>query len=105
MGVAAVLLYSAPIWVMTFSILFLHEQFGWWKGIALLLAVLGTALVGKIYDLAGAQISLVGLLAGLGAGIGYACYILFNKAALQRHYQLWTINAYALGIGALLMCL
>ena len=103
MGVAAVLLYTAPIWVMIFSTVFLHEPFGWWKGIALLLAVMGTALVGKIYDLAGTQISMVGLLAGLGAGIGYACYILFNKAALQRNYRPWTINAYALGIGALLM--
>jgi drug/metabolite transporter, DME family len=51
MGMAAVLLYTAPIWVMIFSALFLHEHFDWWKGISLLLAVLGTALVGKIYDL------------------------------------------------------
>jgi drug/metabolite transporter (DMT)-like permease len=88
---------------MLYSSMFLHEHFGRWKLFALLLAVVGTALIGKIYDLEGAQVSLLGLFAGLGAGIGYACYILFNKAALQRNYQPWTINAYALGMGALWM--
>ena len=103
MGVAAVLLYTAPIWVTIFSVVIYHEHFDLRKGSALLLATVGAALVGKVYYLISAQINLLGFLAGLGAGIGYATYILFNKAALQRNYQPWTVNAYALGIGALWM--
>ena len=105
MGVAAVLLYTAPIWVTLFSTFYYHEQLDMRKGVALLLATVGAALVGKVYLLMSAQISIIGFLAGLGAGIGYAMYILFNKAALQRNYQPWTVNAYSLGIGALWMLL
>jgi drug/metabolite transporter (DMT)-like permease len=102
-GVAAVLLYTAPIWVTLYSVFFFHERIELRLSIALLLAVAGVALVSQIYSQSAKILTLVGILAGLGAGIGYASYILFNKSALQRDYQLWTVNAYALGIGALLM--
>ena len=51
MGVATVLLNTAPIWVMIFSALYFHEHFGLWKGISLVLAVIGTALIGKIHSI------------------------------------------------------
>ena len=51
MGVATVLLNTAPIWVMIFSALYFHEHFGLWKGISLILAFIGTALIGKIHSI------------------------------------------------------
>lgn len=101
MGVAAVLMYTAPAWVTVFSLFLFGERLTARKIGALGLAVSGCALVGRAYDLAGVRLNLTGLLAGLGAGLGYGCYILFGKAASQRHYSAWTTMAYALGLGAL----
>lgn len=103
MGVAAVLMYTAPAWVALFSAAFLGERMNRRKACALALAVAGAALVGKVYHLAGARLNLAGLATGLGAGIGYACYILFSKTAAQRGYSPWATLAYALGLGALFL--
>jgi DME family drug/metabolite transporter len=44
----------------------------------------------------------VGLLAGLGAGLTYACYSIFGKTALRR-YSPFTTVVYALGVGAVFL--
>ena len=49
--------------------------------------------------------SSLGLLASLGAGLGYAAYILINKRISQYGYSTWTVNAYDLGIGVLVLLL
>lgn len=100
-GVAAVLMYTAPMWVTAFGALFLREPLTRRKGGALALAVMGCALVGRVYDLADARFDWLGLLAGLGAGVTYGAHILFGKAAAQRGYSPWSVEAYALGLGAL----
>ena len=102
MGMAAVLMYTAPAWVTLFSALFLGEHLDWLKGGALLLSCAGCALVSRAYDLVGVRLNLLGILAGLGAGLTYGLYTLFSKVA-QRRYTAWTTLAYALGIGALFM--
>jgi DME family drug/metabolite transporter len=48
------------------------------------------------------RLNLLGILAGLGAGLTYGLYTLFSKVA-QRRYTAWTTLAYALGLGALFM--
>jgi drug/metabolite transporter, DME family len=103
MGVAAVLMYTAPIWVTLLSALFMRESIDRRKWIALFLAVAGSGLVGRVYDLEGVRVNFAGLLAGIGAGLGYGSYILFSKSAARRHYNPWTTLAYALGIGALFL--
>jgi drug/metabolite transporter, DME family len=103
MGVAAVLMYTAPVWVTLFSVLFLGERIDRRKGSALLLAVAGMFLVGGVYDLEGIRLNLFGLLAGIGAGLGYGSYILFSKSAARRNYNPWITLAYALGIGAIFL--
>lgn len=103
MGVAAVLMYTAPVWVTLLSAAFLRESVDRRKWIALLLAVAGSGLVGRVYDLEGVRLNFSGLLAGIGAGLGYGSYILFSKSAARRHYNPWTTLAYALGIGALFL--
>jgi len=102
MGVAAVLMYTAPAWVTVLSAIFLQEPLGWLKVVALLLACAGCALVGRVYDLQSVRLNLVGILAGLGAGLTYGLYTMFSKIA-QRRYSAWTTLAYALGVGALFM--
>jgi len=102
MGIAAVLMYTAPIWVTLFDTLFAGEPVTRSKLAALLLAVSGCALVSRAYDLGAVHFDAVGILLGLGAGIAYGTYTLFSKA-LQRRYSALTTLAYALGIGALFL--
>ena len=90
LAVSAILLYTSPIFVMLFSVMFLHESFTVQKGIALLLAFGGCVLV----SFGGAlQISLPGLALGFGSGIGYALYSIFTAIALGRYHTL-TITFY-----------
>ncbi|MDW8068259.1 MAG: EamA family transporter [Anaerolineae bacterium] len=99
MGVAAVLMYTAPVWVSLYSMLFLGERWTLWRGGVLLMAFVGCALVGRAYDLTGIRLNGPGLLAGLGAGITYGAYTVFSKVAQRRHTA-WATLAWALGIGA-----
>ena len=102
MGMAAVLMYTAPAWVTLLSTIFFKERLGGPKIIAVLLACGGCALVGQVYNLASVRLNLLGILAGLGAGLTYGLYTLFSKVA-QRRYTSWATLAYALGLGALFM--
>jgi DME family drug/metabolite transporter len=102
-GVAAVLMYMAPAWVALLSIPLFGERLTAPKTVALLLALLGAALVGRVYDLVGLRIRGLGIAAGLGASLGYALYVLFCKAAARRGYRPWTALAFALALGALFL--
>jgi len=102
MGIAAVLMYTAPAWVTVLSAVFLKERLSGLKVAAVLLACGGCALVGQVYDLASVRLNLLGILAGLGAGLTYGLYTLFSKVA-QRRYTSWTTLAYALGLGTTFM--
>jgi DME family drug/metabolite transporter len=99
MGVAAVLQYVAPAWVMLFSVLFWHERVTGIRVVALALALTGVALVGRIYDLSGTHLSLLGVAAALATSLTYAAYILLIKTASQRGYSPKTILFYGLAIG------
>ena len=102
MGVAAVLMYTAPAWVALISAMFLGEELGLLKVGALVLAVCGCALVGRVYDLESVRLNFLGILAGLGAGLTYGLYTIFSKVA-QSRYTAWTTLAYALGFGAVFL--
>mgnify|MGYP005834772775 CR=1 FL=1 len=101
-GVAAVLMYTAPAWVTATSALLLGERLTGSKALALALAIAGAALVARAYRLEDLSLNAAGLLYGLGAGLGYGIYILFNKVAVRRHAP-WTVLVFAWAFGALFM--
>jgi len=105
MGIASVLLYSAPVWVAIFGILFQGDRLNSKKVLALVLSISGSVLIAGIYNMDEFRMSVWGLLTGLGAGIGYAAYILLNKQLTIKGYSTWTVNAYGLGIGSLVLLL
>jgi len=102
MSVAAVLLYTAPTWVALISAMFLGERLTPVKLVAVTLAMVGCALVARVYDVRGLQLNWLGIVAGLGAGLTYALYSVFNKIGLRRHDG-WTVLAYGLLAGSVFL--
>ncbi len=93
LSVAAVLLYTAPAFVMLMSAVLFKEEMSVQKLSALLLAFLGCAFVSGIVGGAGA-LSASGILYGLGAGFGYALFSIFGRYALEKGYSSLTISFY-----------
>ena len=98
MAMAVVLMYTAPAWVTLIAWRFFGEGLDKPKLIALVLAFGGCVLVARIYDPAQVRLNAGGILFGLGAGVTYGLYTIFNKQAL-RSYNPWTTMVYALGFG------
>ena len=93
MSVAAVLLYTAPVFVMLMSAAVFHEAITPIKLLALVLTFLGCMLVTGLLPLGSTSISLQTILYGLGSGFGYALYTIFGKFALQK-YSSATVSFY-----------
>lgn len=93
LSVAAVLLYTAPVFVMLLSAPLFGEKLSLGKAAAAAVAVVGCAFVSGIVG-GGAKLSAAGLLYGLGAGLGYALYSVFSRYALRRGYSSATISLY-----------
>lgn len=93
LSVAAVLLYTAPAFVMLFSLIFFKEKMTIPKAISLVLAVLGCAMTTGVIG-GTLSVTLFGFLFGLGSGVCYALYSIFSRFALNRGYEPFTITFY-----------
>ena len=94
MSVAAVLLYTAPVFVTLMSALFFHESITPPKLLALAVTFAGCTLVTGLFPLGQEPISPATILFGLGSGFGYALYSIFSKFALKK-YSPATISFYS----------
>lgn len=102
-AVAAILLYTAPAFVLLLSRVFLGECLNAGKITALSVTFIGCGLVVGILPAGlNESISLYGLAAGLGAGFGYALYSIFGKFALRR-YSAVTVSVYTFIFAAAVM--
>lgn len=102
LAVAAILLYTAPTFVVILSAVLFHEKITKGKLIALIVAFLGCSFVSGIW---GGSLSLTprGFLLGLGSGFFYGLYSIFGRFALN-HYKPFTVTFYTFlfaGLGAL----
>ena len=93
MATAAVLLYTAPIFVMLMSALLFREKLTGRKIISLALAFGGCALVCGVGS-GSASLSTAGILLGLGSGFGYALYSIFSRVSLNQGLSSITITVY-----------
>lgn len=89
---AALLLYTAPIFVMLLSLFLFKEKFTAAKACALLATFSGCACITGVFDTS-LNLSLSAVIFGLGSGIGYALYSIFGKFAVRK-YSSATITAY-----------
>ena len=102
LSVAAVLLYTAPTFVMIFSIILFKEKITLQKIIALVLSFMGCMFVTGVMT-GNIQITLQGFLFGILSGICYALYSIFSRFALERDYDPLTILIYTFLIAGIFM--
>lgn len=99
MSVAAVLLYTAPIFVMMMSAVLFREKINGKKLLALFMTFSGCLLVTGLIAGGDERLSTAAIFTGLGSGIGYALYTIFGKYALRK-YGAKTVTAYTFIVGA-----
>lgn len=102
MSVAAVLLYTSPVFVLVFSAILFKEKVTKRKIVCIFIALMGCVFVtGIIGD--SSYISVSGILFGLGSGLGYGLYSIFSRFALNKGYKAFTIIFYSFVFSALSM--
>ena len=90
-GVAVILLYTSPIFIAILARILFHEPFTRQKFLALLLMLVGCALVSGIVD-GKPTLTLAGLATGLSSGLCYGLYTIFGRYAQKRGYSTATIT-------------
>ena len=101
-AVATVIIYTAPALVTVLAVRLLHEKFNRPKLFALVLTIIGCALVARVYDLAQVQLNAVGIAFGLGSACTFATYSLMGRL-MTRRYSPWTSLFYAFLFGLLFL--
>lgn len=91
-SVPALLLYTAPVFVMVISLILFREKITKKKLAALVMTFSGLMLITGVFS-GNERISWSVVLLGLGSGLGYALYSIFGKYLIPRYDSL-TITAY-----------
>ena len=97
---AAVLLYTAPAFVMVLTRVFFGEAFTRRKLCSLVLTFFGCVLVTGVLG-SETPLSVAGILFGLGSGLGYGLYTIFGKFAMDRGYSAQGITFYTFLVAAI----
>lgn len=91
--VAVVLMYTAPVMVMSFSVVFMGERLTPLKGLAVAVMLAGCVLVSGI--IGDSDFSLWGLVFGLISGVMYSTYNVLTKFEMQKGINPLTASTYA----------
>ena len=96
LSLAAVLLSTSPIFVMLMAEVLFHEKITIRKAGCMLLAIIGCILASGLPEQAGgADLSLSGILLGVGAAVFYALYSIFSRKATDKGYHTYTVIFYS----------
>ncbi len=102
-AVANILMYTSPVWILIFSIIFFNEKITAKKLTCIALAFWGCAFATGIISTGNLRFTPLGILTGLGSGLFYGLYSVFGKIALKK-YDSVTVTLYTVifaGIGSL----
>lgn len=103
LSIAAILLYTAPAFVMILSAFLFKEKLTKVKLLALMLSFVGLMFVTGVFN-SSERMTLKILFIGLGAGLGYALYSIFGRYALERGYGSYTISFYTFLFATIATC-
>lgn len=93
LSVAAVLLYTAPFFVVILSVFLFKEKLTFKKVCALLVAFVGCLFVTGVLGSKG-RLTPVAIIFGLLTGLGYALYTIFSRILIDKGYNTFTITFY-----------
>jgi drug/metabolite transporter (DMT)-like permease len=99
-AVAVVLIYLFPTFVTIGGWLLFREPVGRAHVAALALALVGCALVVRVYDPQVFRVSWLGAVVGIGTALAHSVYVLFGQRAASS-YSPWTTLTYTMVFGAL----
>lgn len=100
---AVILLYTAPVFVTVYSAMFFGEKFTTGKAIGLVATLSGCVLaVGGFGADYTTEVSILGIVYGILAGVTYASYTIMGKISLDN-YSPVTVTTYSLFFGALIL--
>lgn len=89
---AVILMYTAPVFVLIYSVIFLGEKLNAVKTISIFLMLVGCALVSGIVG--GMEFSLWGIIFGMISGITYSAYNIFTKILTLHKVPAVTVTSY-----------
>lgn len=98
LAVAAILLYTAPAFVVILSAILFRDKLTKGKLAALILAFLGCTFVSGIWS-GGLTVTAWGLILGVASGFFYGLYSIFGRYALL-HYHPLTVTFYTFAFAA-----
>ena len=82
---AVVLMYTAPVFVMIYSVMFLSEKMTKTKCISVILMIFGCTFVSGILN--GFKFNATGILIGLVSGISYSLYNILTRIEMMKKYD------------------
>lgn len=100
LSAAAILLYTAPCFVILMSVPLFREKLDRRKLVAMLMAFCGCCLVSGTAS-GNQRLSIVGVLLGMTSGICYALFSIFSRFAINKGYGTLTINFYSCLLAAI----
>lgn len=92
LGIASILLYTAPCFILIISHFLFDERITMRKGVAIGLALVGSIISTGIIGGGGGSITGLTFLIGLGSGIAYALYSIIGRIALKKYNWLTVIT-------------
>lgn len=95
LSLAAILLCSAPVFVLLISAFLFHEKITLKKVICMVLAIIGCAMLSGVFETSGLQWSFRGLLMGVAAALCNAIFIITSKIVAQRGCSSFTVALYS----------
>lgn len=96
LSLAAVLLSLAPIYVLIFAYIVFREKITSKKIICMILAIFGCILMTGLLENSLSSIPLHGIMAGIGAGLFWAVYLMASKKSIENGKHTYTILFYSI---------
>ena len=96
LSLAATLLSIAPIFVLIFAYVVFREKITRRKFVCMILAIAGCMLMTGVLESNIANISIYGIILGIGAGVFWAIYLMASKKSIEQGNHTFTILFYSI---------
>ncbi|ADC47447.1 hypothetical protein mru_1597 [Methanobrevibacter ruminantium M1] len=96
LSLAAVLLSTAPVFVVIFAYFIFNEKISSAKVISIILVIIGCILTTGLLEESMIPITSIGLISGIGSAIFWAIYTIASRKSIDRGKHTFTILFYSL---------